>query len=114
MKKVELLEEIPGMVLKVSYKSTDRDTYSQNEKEEKFELPVVLNASRRIPVLDADMLIQRIVSQDKVIVHINGHWGGDVTATSKKPGCFRASDSYGYNDNFRVFSIDMTIELVKK
>jgi len=107
-------KEILGAVLKVSYKAVDRDTYSENTKEEEFELPVVLNASRRIPFLDADMLIQRIVSQDEVIVHINGHWGDDVTVTSKKPGIFHASDSYGYNDNFRAFSIDMTIELVKK
>ena len=114
MKKVELLEEIPGMVLKVSYKSTDIDTYSQNEKEEKFELPVVLNASRRIPVLASDMLIQKIISKDEVIVHINGHWGDDIVVTSKKSGYFKASDSYGYNDNFRAFSIDMVIELVKK
>lgn len=109
-----ILEEIPGAVLKVSYKSFERDTSSENTKEEKFELPVVLNANRRIPVLDNDMFIQRIVSEDEVIVHINGHWGDDIAVSSEKPGHFKASDAYGYNDNFHAFSIEMVIELVKK
>lgn len=108
------MEEILGAILKVHYISFDMDIYSEYKKEEEFELPVVLNVNRRIPVLDNDLLIQRIVSEDEVIVHINGHWGDDVVVTSEKPGHFKASDSYGHNDNFRGFSIDMTIELVKK
>ena len=105
------LDEIPGAVLKVHMESSDRDIYSENNRSEDFEIPVVLNANRRIPVLCNDMFIQKIVSENEVIVHFNGHWGGDVVVNNKETAHFHASDSYGYNDNFCAFSLDVTMEL---
>ncbi len=107
-------KSIPAMFLKFHVKSSEVDTYSSNEKTEDFELPIILNEKRRIPVLDNDVVIKEIISDNEVIVDIQGHWGKEITVTSNKESVFKASDSYGSNDNFRAFSIEMSIKLVKK
>ena len=108
------LEEIPEAVLQVHLKVDEIDTYTNHTDEKDFELPVVVNTKKRLPAIEGDLIVKRIISEDEVHMEVTGHWGKDFVVTSKEEGMFKAGDSYGCNDNFQAFSIELVVKLVKK
>ena len=74
----------------------------------------MVGASVKLSIIEGSMTVKEIISEDKVLIDISGHWGDEIIVTSDKEGEFSVADSFGYNDNFRAFSIKLTIKLVKK
>ena len=108
------LESVPDAVIQVHSITSNRDIYSESTKEEDFELPVMKGANKHLSTIEGDLIVERIVSEDEIHMSVTGHWGKDFVVTSNKEGVFEARDSYGYNDNFRAFSIKLVAKLVKK
>ena len=108
------LESVPGMVLQVHSIVSEKDIYSEEKREKDFELPLMNGSNKHLSTVEGDLIVKRIVSEDEVHMSVTGHWGKDFVVTSKEEGVFEAGDSYGYNDNFRAFSIKLVVKLVKK
>ena len=108
------LESISDKVIQVHSIISDVDTYSQTTKEDDFELPAALNANKYLSTVEGDLKVKRINSENEVLLEITGHYRKEILVTSDKDGVYEVGDSYGYNDNFRAFSIKLTIKLVKK
>ena len=108
------LESIPETVIQVHSIKSDMDIYSESTREEDFELPATKGADKYLSTIEGNLIVKRIVSEDEVHMSVTGHWGKDFVVTSSEEGVFEAGDSYGYNDNFRAFSIKLVAKLVKK
>ena len=113
-------EELPSLdgvsdaKLLVHLERYARDIYSESTKEQDYEIPLILNESIDISIVNGKLFVKRIISEDEVLMSVNGHYGKDFIVTSEKEGIFKAGDSYGHNDNFYAFSCKITVKLVKK
>ena len=108
------LESVLGYALQVHSVVNEIDSYSNQTFEKDFELPVIKEANKYISTVEGNLIVKRIISENEIELEVTGHYGKNLIVTLSDEGIYKASDSYGYNDNFRAFSITLTIKLVKK
>ena len=107
------LPEIKGATLLIKVDYYDRDTYSGTNSTYEETLPVVHKANMMLKWYDQVIRVKRIISNHEVVIGI-GPKGDEFTVTDKEDGTYQDGGTYGYNDNWRSFSVKITVKLIKK